>query len=477
MMTLPPVSSFECPRRAPFPMAPIGLLLTLLFTLLFTLLVTLLLTTAVSHADTVARPETPPPLLLRNVVIVPLDAESEATGAGAAHDVLIRDGKIAAIAPRGTLTIPTVEGGKVIDGGEAFLLPGLIDAHVHLRQAEQLDEALAWGLTTLRTMEGDDEMLAWRDEVAAGRRRGPTIVSSGSIIHRTADGSKRFVKVTTEDGARARVRHDRLAGFDLVKIAELDDGPFFALMGEARLLGITVAGHIPNYELDLGRVLAEGMASLEHLQEIWQLHQDQNEDASPETFAALFQRAGGTITPILGSEELNNRLFAEGRAFLGPELRAALIERGGEAAVERLEGAMGAIERGDWTRQPADLEQTFAVLRALHAHGVRLIAGTDSGGVLVPIGPGLHRELGFYVRAGLSPVAALRTATIDAAAALGLDDRGRVAEGLRADLVLVTADPRHDLAALGQIRGVVVAGRWLAAEDLPARRPAPVDAL
>lgn len=97
----------------------------------------------------------------------------------------------------------------------------------------------------------------------------------------------------------------------------------------------------------------------------------------------------------------------------------------------------------------------------LHSAGVRLATGTDTGtGYLVP-GFALHDELALLVAAGLTPAEALRAATRDAARTLGLPAVGTVARGHAADLLVLDADPLHDIRNTRRIHGIVVDGRWI----------------
>ena len=106
---------------------------------------------------------------------------------------------------------------------------------------------------------------------------------------------------------------------------------------------------------------------------------------------------------------------------------------------------------------------------ALHAAGARIVAGTDTFDSFVLPGSGLHRELALLVGAGLTPLQALQAATRDAAALRGTSDReGTIARGKRADLVLLDADPLHDVTNVGRIAAVVQGGRVLSRADLDA---------
>jgi imidazolonepropionase-like amidohydrolase len=106
------------------------------------------------------------------------------------------------------------------------------------------------------------------------------------------------------------------------------------------------------------------------------------------------------------------------------------------------------------------------VLAALVGSGVRVVAGTDAGVFYVFPGFSLHEELRNLVDAGLSPYRALRAATVDAAASLEASDRGRIAAGQRADLLLLDSDPLADITHVNRRVGVMAGGRWFAQSAL-----------
>ncbi|HTR49486.1 MAG TPA: amidohydrolase family protein, partial [Kofleriaceae bacterium] len=116
-----------------------------------------------------------------------------------------------------------------------------------------------------------------------------------------------------------------------------------------------------------------------------------------------------------------------------------------------------------------ELEGQLAVVRELAAAGAPVLAGTDTPNPYVVPGASLHQELALLAAAGLTPYAALRAATIDAADFLGDPHDGRIAPGARADLVVLDGDPLADLRALDRIDGVVVRGHWLSGDELRTR--------
>jgi len=110
---------------------------------------------------------------------------------------------------------------------------------------------------------------------------------------------------------------------------------------------------------------------------------------------------------------------------------------------------------------------TRILLRALAAHDVRVVAGTDSGNAMVVPGFSLHDELAALVDAGMTPTQALRAATRNPADWIGTHS-GRIAPGQQADLLLLTADPLEDIAATRRIDAVIMGGRIYERHDLDA---------
>jgi len=183
-------------------------------------------------------------------------------------------------------------------------------------------------------------------------------------------------------------------------------------------------------------------------------------DAGIERLATRVRDAGISVqTTLINYEFLS-----------GPE-RLRLIR---EPAMQYLDRAV----RDRWRRFPPSGTPGYRyhlfmrkVTLALHRAGVPLVAGTDAMGVplLVP-GASLHRELAILIASGLTPYEAIRTATVNPAAFLGKEDEfGTIAEGRRADLLLVDRNPLQDVAALQRPAGVMVRGRWLTRDDLQRR--------
>ena len=439
-----------------------------------------------------------PPLVLRDVNVVDVEHGTLVPG----RSVLVRDGSIARVASTAELAPP--EGALVIEGHGRWLAPGLIDAHVHLyddRDPEDLWLYLANGVTTVRSMHGGPYQLALRERVRRGELVGPRILTTGPT---TAT-----LRVHTVDDALRTVREQKAAGFDAIKM--YGDGSdtmprttYHALIEAAHAAGMPVIGHAPR-NLPFSAVLEEHQDSIDHMEEIVytdeglarlvgpyvglqfgrQRFEDHPEltarvpdfaaELAPE-IAALARRvkaAGLTVTPTLITFGTIQAITDEGYAHLleKDELRYVDAIRLDQWTPEH-----ERFRNGNW--KPvlafvarylrANHELQLALTRAFHEAGVPILAGTDSPFDLVVPGFSLHDELALFVRAGLSPAAALRAATLDPARAMHLGDSGVIAEGARADLVLLGADPLRDAGATRAVEGVVLRGRWLAREELDA---------
>ncbi|GIG70265.1 amidohydrolase family protein [Phytomonospora endophytica] len=332
-------------------------------------------------------------------------------------DVLVEDGVIAA---------PSAGDADIVIPGEGrTLLPGLIDSHVHVFDGD-LSRALRHGVTTELDMFCLPANLARQRRVAAARDDVADLRSSGTLA--TAPGGHPAQLINPE---LADVLGDAVGEFDTV--ASVDDVAGF------------VAARVAE-GADYLKVVVErgsGQAAL-----------------APEVIAALVSaghEAGLTaIAHALSAEELRIALDAgvDGIAHVfydvppGPDL-TLLIARILAREVFFV-STLAYIEK----IAPDRSADAGAAAGALHRAGVPLLAGTDANLWAPTHGDAMHRELELLVAAGLSPTAALASATSAPARVFGLADRGRVAPGLRADLLLVEGDATADITATTSIAGV-----------------------
>ena len=379
--------------------------------------------------------------------------------------VLVARGVILSVASRDSIVIPRTAR-RVEGNGSSYLLPGLVDSHVHLEIDERrwLPVFLASGVTTIINLRGEARHLALRDDVAAGRVIGPSILTAGRYAN--------MPLITTPDEAAAEARSQRADGYDLIKIHGNLTGPAFArLADEARQQGIPLVGHAPR-NLAFDSVIVNRQTMVAHVEELLYTHYRRAGDTSGTGALGSRMRAAGIwLTPNLVAFSLIARQIGR------PETIDSLL-RLPESRL--LDSAMRQLWRGGmYTNRPLADAPAYERNRAflvdvtagLHAAGVRMLAGTDTPLPGIYPGKSLLDELDLLVGAGLSRFEALTTATRNAGEFIGTQVRknilvGTVSRGARADLVLVAGNPLDDLATLRKPLGVMAAGRWYSASEL-----------
>jgi imidazolonepropionase-like amidohydrolase len=350
-----------------------------------------------------------------------------------------------------SVTSAAQPGDEVVDAGGGTLLPGLIDAHVHLVPGA-LAQSLTFGVTTVLDMFSKPGQVA-EAKAQAGSRADVADVRSSGIGATAPDGHPSlmyapFPTLTSADQAERFVA-DRIAeGSDHLKIfsgvgglwPSLDSATISALVSAAHARGLVVVAHVSSVA-GVEQVVSAGVDVLAHV------------PADVELDQALVDRiaeAGIAVGPTLATIE--NTLGEPGGAAVAADPR--LAEALGEAWTRRL--TAGAPVPGG--RRLPPYSRAEATVRRLAEAGVVLLAGTDAPNPGTVFGASLHRELELLVRCGISPARALAAATSAPARVFGLADRGRIAVGQRADLVLVSGDPLADVTATRGIERIWRAG-------------------
>ena len=427
---------------------------------------------------------------ITDVTVVPMDTARVLPG----HTVLIGGEKILAVAPTGTTGIPA--GAQRIDGRGLFLAPGLIDAHVHLRDSSELLGYLAHGVTTVVQLSGPTgnvtSVLDLRAQVQSGAVPGPTIHTSGPLL----DGDPPIFPgvstvVATPEAATRVVNEQAASGVDLIKVYNnLRRAPLQQVIRAAHARGMTVWGHIPRIDgrADaLSQALSAGLDVIAHSEEVF--------------FTAFYAGVDGqldrdvvpAVTDDLIAESV--RLIAANQTVVIPNLSFVAMTR---AQLDNLPGVLTDPEArflhplvfNMWkTQNPttrADLHRfdlrergkQDAVQRltlALQNAGVTLLLGTDASAPGMFPGRSAQIELQALAAAGLTPYQAMAAGTRNAGAFLGsrLPDRrsfGTITVDSRADLMLLEGNPLLDIRNAASIVGVVVRGRWYPQSEIARMR-------
>lgn len=437
--------------------------------------------------------------VFENINLVPMTEEIVLTDKA----VAVRDGVVVAIIDRDESSHVRAE--KRIDGGGAYLLPGLTDMHVHLRMDPRafFNLQLANGVTTAHNMgDGDGggkiDHVVLRADVAGGKIDGPRYLISGPQIHKE--------QLPTSAEVQAVLDNHAARGFDTIKVhGDLAPDVYDALIEGTHARGFRVTGHA-QHMMPLAQTLR--MDAMEHMEEFLYMSRD-------EAFA----------TTAVGSEDnFNNAYYANIARLADAEYRAAIVRDVAASGIyvdtsliiyamlpvylddqrfEALHDDPRLAYLPEWTRKdyldpeknpyrtglapafkdfldrvganttPAqhfsqNIELLSTLMVELNEAGVPLLLGTDAFGALVP-GFAAHQELEMMVGAGLTPYEALQTGTVNAARYLGEDDEaGTIEVGKRADFILVAGNPLENVRNAAAVRGVFSLGKWRSAHDIKA---------
>jgi imidazolonepropionase-like amidohydrolase len=359
---------------------------------------------------------------------------------------------------------------EVIDGQGQTLLPGLIDSHFHPDGPEAYRSALVFGLTTVIDMFGQYSALAMKTDLGGLAQRaadeadtlvGMLVTAPGG--HGTQVSNVSMPTVSSAQECRAAVDTQLAAGASFVKLV-YDSGeswsaqPVPTLSREA-LAGCVQAAH------------AQGVLAVVHA---WTLRQTREAieagvdglvhivaDTPPDpAFAELLASHGAFAVPTLavisGVAHHHNDEEILGDPHLAPYLSAGNVSTLKASFPEGF---------GRGMHLPV-MQQT---VRQLKASRVPILAGSDCGNQQTAVGASLHQELELLVTSGLTPTEALAAATSVPASRFRLKDRGRIAPGLRGDLLLVRGDPTTDIQLTRDIVAVWKRGKRLDREAYRAR--------
>ena len=370
--------------------------------------------------------------------------------------VVIRGDRIVAV--RRSRIIESIKGATTIDGAGKFLIPGLWDMHVHVgtgdfEKQQMLRLFITQGVTGIRLMNGRPRHHLWRQEIERGDLLGPRMV----IASRTIAGPTSFAsgaKVNNAEEARTAARQAKTEDADFIKVHDgLSRESYFAILDEAKKLGLTVAGHVPE-SITAAEASTAGQKSIEHFTG---LNEAANDSAKADALIPILKKNHTWLCPTLFMIR-NYSVLDDPRLANDPHLRYLnQAWKGWWLDMTRDANKMPATE---WAARREIVRKGKALFGRFQQEGVQILAGTDDSNPFVVPGFGLHDELAMLVESGLSPMQALRTATVNPAKFLGDGQTaGAIERGKAADLLILNADPLKDIHNTTNIHAVVLNGR------------------
>lgn len=366
---------------------------------------------------------------------------------------------------------------KTINGKGKWLIPGLIDMHVHVptdvnfgskypthgatvffNTQDIMTPYVATGVTTIFDLNSKAEHFGQRNEIAKGDVIGPRMALAALI--NGGDGEGRIVN-TDFDGRQA-VRSAKAEGYEFIKVySQLNVATFTAIVDEAKKQELKVVGHIPDaFRGRTKDAFVPHFGMVAHAEEFSKQSENfSNPDAT--YFAQLSKENNTWLMPTLTTidriakqvRSLDNIRTSPYLQYVHPLLQSKWL-------TANKYNADSNPERIDYFNKMIDFH--IRLVKAFKKEGVPIVAGTDAGTSGVIAGFALHDEIELLVEAGLTPKEALSSATRLPSVWLGIDKEvGTIEIGKYADLVLLEANPLADIKNIRKIAGVFINGRWI----------------
>ena len=391
----------------------------------------------------------------------------DGTGTTALDDsVVVVDGdRIRAAGTRAQVPLPP--GAVIVAGAGKVLMPGLVDVHCHINQPPEdmkryWAAQLQWGVTTMRSAGNDKPETV--PLFAQARKRAflaPRAYTAGQgfSVNGPYPGAPVF-RPATADEARANVRTLAAQAVDVVKIwmtePKFPPDVIAAIVNEAKAQRIPIVAHVTDVA-SLRQLADQGVTDF--------LHTPNDRPVTPE-LVAYAQSKKLSFAPTLANGEARWFYYEHPEILNLPVLQDALYPRGRQMLADAARKAE-TLSAPDLAQRKARLREAYPFIKAMSDAGVRIVTGTDCGAEasqITPFGHATHRELQMYAEAGMSPLAALRAATLDAARVVTHSEDpefGAVKAGKIADLVLLDADPTADINNTIRISRVMRGGAWV----------------
>jgi hypothetical protein len=378
------------------------------------------------------------PIAFTNVNVIPMTSNAVLRK----QVVIVDGGKIVAIGREEEVAIPA--DAQRIDGEGGYLVPGLIDLHVHVTQPDQLPLYVANGVTTVMNLSGDPGIFAFR-----GASFGPRFFTSG----------QQLVNVQSAENARAIVEEEARTGYDAIKIYDdISVEALGELIRAAHAHGMLAVGHIPR-NLRWQDMLAAKPDAIAHAEEF--LYSPVLEGDDERIVAGMKTGGISLITTLITYDDigrqvadLDTMLMRGENRYVNPALRRMWLRAHNRYTIHF------PTKRVPNFRRLLGFQKDL--VKKLDAAGVPILLGTDAGGSFVVPGFSAIDELHELVSAGLTPYEAMRSATIDPARFLKKNDEfGTIEIGRSADFILLLGNPLADIDNISVRAGVMLRGRWL----------------
>ncbi len=424
--------------------------------------------------------------------------------------VVIQGERILLVGKRGDFQYP--EDATIYDLSGKFIIPGLIDMHVHVRPSrlrrEIMAKFLASGITTIRNPGTGDPAggVELRELISSGELIGPNMFTAGSVIDGDPSRLDHTVKVRSEEEMRAEVRRQAEQGVDLIKLYwDVSPELLSVAINEAHSLGLKVVGHLPKTSwTEAARLGIDGLVHCAADGPTWELVDDEQVrkrlygqdpprpdqgNLKPAEFYSLWSESVNLNGPGMDSlvaalvrnkVTVDPTLVTMQTLYYGDDLNVlrnmhpdrspvAVLNAWGEGW-QQVNPFVAQNPRGvsqNLTSGKMMMPIAMNIVRILHERGVRITAGSDFGMPWVTPGDGLHYELQLMTEAGIPAGEVLIIATKNAAEGLEIQSKtGTIEAGKLADLVILSANPLEDISNTRSVEFVFRSGHRYVPDSL-----------
>ncbi|WP_214161590.1 amidohydrolase family protein [Litoribacter ruber] len=384
--------------------------------------------------------------------------------------LLMTDGEITSISAK-----PLEKGSdyQIIDGSGKYAIPGLFEMHAHFGQPGWVPMYLSYGVTGIRIMSGNDQLLAMRDSLEATNLPQPDLYIASPLI----DGNPPLwgeqhtePAIDTNTPVNPILQSYVDKGYKELKVYNrLPENKYLEILEFAQQNGLRVSGHLP-YTLTEENFADPRHRSIEHMDGFVQL--DPSSRSKDWTLIGEEEKNRTALYHTFQLKEIENYVqkIKDNQVWLCPTL-ALYANMGSEQIKSEIkESRYGKELAGlmNWWKAAEGNAPTFAVKDSLHQEILkkyfldypdRILAGTDSPNPYNPPGLGLHFELYHLSQVGFTNAQVLKIATLNAAEYLGIASQlGSIEEGKVANVVLLNSNPLEDIQYTRDIHAVIVKG-------------------
>jgi imidazolonepropionase-like amidohydrolase len=382
------------------------------------------------------------------------------------QSVLIENGKILALG-HSKLLLNEVEQQAIfrVDARGQYLAPGLVDAHVHVFDPQDLGLYLSHGITTVRNMAGMPAHLRWQKDFDDNQAVGSRLVTYSPALNAGDQIGPFHQRVDSPVHGRSLVRQYAEMGYQGIKVYNgLNKKMLDAVIDEASKLNLPVAGH-PSSQIDFAQSVNLAMASIEHVEELFQVALKYK--ATRTSVDQLAETIADSKLPVVTTLVAFDNIYQaseHGNAFKESIEWDYLTGFTAFVGQKQLSPQFEASSN-DW--ESTKTRAHFAITQALFEKGAIVAIGSDTGPALTMPGLSFHRELEILEKLNVHKGDILKAATINSSEVVKVNNLcGEIKVGCLADLILLKDNPLENLSTLVQPQAVFVDGRYLDRQQL-----------